>query len=37
MIANDFLIELRSLFDARYAALDAVLETLKTAGDPAGR
>lgn len=36
-VANDFLIELRSLFDARYAALDAVLEELKTAGDPAGR
>ena len=37
VIANDFLVELRSLFDARYAALDAVLEELKTAGDPAGR
>lgn len=36
-VANDFLIELRSLFDARYAALDAVLEELKTAGDPARR
>jgi DNA-binding transcriptional ArsR family regulator len=36
-IANDFLVELRNLLDARYAALDAVLEELKTAGDPVGR
>ena len=34
VIANDFLVELRSLFEARYAALDAVLEELKTGGDP---
>jgi DNA-binding transcriptional ArsR family regulator len=30
VIANDFLIELRTLFEARYAALDAVLAELKT-------
>lgn len=32
VIANDFLAELRSLFDARYTALDAVLDELKTTG-----
>lgn len=32
VIANDFLIELRTLFQSRYAALDAVLEELKTTG-----
>jgi DNA-binding transcriptional ArsR family regulator len=31
-VANDFLIELRALFESRYAALDAVLEELKTTG-----
>lgn len=32
VIANDFLIELRALFETRYAALDAVLEELKATG-----
>lgn len=32
VIANDFLIELRTLFTDRYAALDAVLEELKATG-----
>jgi DNA-binding transcriptional ArsR family regulator len=32
VIANDFLIELRTLFETRYAALDAVLEELKATG-----
>lgn len=30
VIANDFLIELRTLFESRYAALDAVLAELKS-------
>lgn len=32
VIANDFLIGLRALFETRYAALDAVLEELKATG-----
>lgn len=35
VVANDFLVELRSLFEARYAALDAVLDELKSTADPA--
>jgi DNA-binding transcriptional ArsR family regulator len=37
VIANDFLKELRDLFQARYAALDAVLEELKSAVPPDGK
>lgn len=35
-VANDFLIELRTLFQVRYEALDAVLEDLKSTTGPAG-
>lgn len=37
VIANDFLIELRTLFQARYAALDAVLAELKSTVPPDGK
>lgn len=36
MVANDWLLEFRTLWQGRFEALDAVLDELKSAGESAG-